>query len=157
MIADFFYHEGRYWRAVIPLDSIDQVFGQSFNFSKLRLCKGKNGPEICFNKHGMSETYYLYRLFGTNNCTSSPLQILDKVMRYRWHHRFGAMLYRLPINPRFYLRVRGLDSDPSIRKLLRAEFDEYIQDPDTQARKRQWVRQVAQARRAARQTHATRS
>jgi hypothetical protein len=99
---------------------------------------------------GMTETYYLYRVCGTNNCTSSPLQILDQVVAYRGAARLGAALYRLPISPRFYLRVRGLDADPTLRKLVRTEFDEYIQDPATQQRKRDHVRRLTSQRRAAR-------
>jgi hypothetical protein len=268
--VDFFYHAGAYWRAVIPVDGIDNVFGQAFNFSKPKTRRGTHGEEIVLDKHGlpkrsipilnhvqsrftlkpghsvdlypvggqtvgepverivdfvysleavgpsgikfnvrdgltgslisahrflstqemvferivvenqyvtesppipldnsqkrelltkslrrshhagMTEAYYLYRVCGTNNCTSSPLQILDQVVPYRLAHRIGSGLYRLPLSPRIYLRVRGLDSDPSIRKLVRHEFEAYIQDPATQARKRQYVRAALRARRAAR-------
>jgi hypothetical protein len=98
---------------------------------------------------GLSEVYYLYRPFRTNNCTSSPLMILDKVVKYRWFNRLGAMLYRLPLSPRFYLRIRGLDSDPAQRKLVRQEFVDYIEDPVTQARKKKYLTHVRATRRAA--------
>ena len=266
--VDYFYDAGRFWRAVIPLDSVEQVFGHAFNFSKPRTRKGQHGPEIVYGKTGepkrtipclyhvqsrlklkpdrpirlyplgedtrgaadatvddlvysveavgpvgvnfnlrdgmsgsllsahrflstqemvferiavenqyvsespplplddrqkralliaslrrghkarMSEAYYLFRVCGTNNCTSNPLQILDTVIDYRGPRRIAATLYRLPISPRLYLRLRGLDRDPSQHKLLRDEFDQFIRDPATQARKRQWVRQMIAARRA---------
>ena len=47
------------------------------------------------------------------------------------------------MNPRFYLRVRGLDSNPSQAVLLRDEFRDYIDDPETQKRKREVVRKRA--------------
>jgi len=270
-VVDYFYHEGRFWRAIIPLDGIDQVFGQAFNFSKPRIRRGENGHEILFNKHGlprrtipilnhaqsrftlkpdqpaelyplgseefgvpvhrihdiiyslevvgpvgitfnvrdglagnlitahrflsihemvferlvvekqyvtespplpleeretralfiesllrshragMTEPYYLYRMCGTNNCTSNPFQIVDSVVKYRWPQRIGSGLYRLPLNPRFYLWVRGLDSDPSFRKLVRSEFEAYIADASIQQRKRDYVRHQIRIRRAARE------
>ena len=274
-VLDYFYHAGQFWRAVIPLDSVENVFGQAFNFSQVRTRKRKGQTETVVNKHGLpkhripvlnhvqvrftlqsrhsvklfplgsdvagnpvhlihdfvyslevlgpagvsfnlrdglagnllsahrflstqemvferlvvenkyvtespplplsasdkrelliesllrshraglSETYYLYRLCGTNNCTSSPLTILDSVVEYRWPQRLGAMLYRLPLSPRFYLRVRGLDSDPSQRTLVRSEFADYIDDIDdtaTQARKREHVKRRAAIRRAVRKS-----
>ena len=102
------------------------------------------------HKAGMTEPYYLYRCCGTNNCTSSPFQIVDSVVQYKWAQRIGSMLYRLPLNPRFYLRVRGLDSDPSYRKLVRTEFADFIQDPELKRRKRATVRERSRIRRAAR-------
>jgi len=270
VIVDFIYHEGKFWRAKVPLDGVDQVFGQAFNFSKIKTRKGKEGREILFNQHGlprrtipmlnhvqsrfrlkadqpvelyplgsdlasdpvyqiydiiysleaigplgtsfnlrdglsgnllsahrfisiqemvferlvvenqyvtespvlpfderekrallvesllrshragMTEKYYLYRFLGTNNCTSSPFQIVDSIVKYRWLQRIGSIIYRLPLNPRFYLRIRGLDSDPSFRKLVRTEFEEYIKAASTQQRKRDRVRQQNQIRRDAR-------
>ena len=52
-VVDYFFHEGKFWRANIPLDGVEQVFGQAFNFSKPRTRRGKHGPEIVFNKHGL--------------------------------------------------------------------------------------------------------
>jgi len=100
---------------------------------------------------GTEEPYYLYRCCRTNNCTSNPFQILDTVMNYQPSGRLGALLYRLPLSPRFYLRVRGLDSDPTVRKLVRDEFKEYVLDPETKKRKREYVREKTRAIRAARQ------
>ena len=96
------------------------------------------------------EAYYLYRCCGTNNCTSNPFRILDRIVDYSWRGRLGSWLYRLPINPRFYLRVRGLDSDPRHRKLVREEFADYIRDKQTQRRKREYVRAKVKQVRAAR-------
>ncbi len=273
-VVDYFYHDGQYWRAVIPLDGVDKIYGQAFNFSNIKTREGADGPEILFNKNGlprrsvpilnhiqtrfhfkadqpvelyplgkptsgdavhrchdiiysfeavgpvgitfsvrdglagnlisthrfislqemvferlvvenqwvaespplplseqetrallvgsllrshragMTERYYLYRICGTNNCTSSPLQIVDRVVHYGWLQRLGSMIYRLPLSPRFYLRIRGLDSDPSFRKLLRSEFETYIQDEETQTRKREHVRKLASIRRAAKEARA---
>ena len=86
---------------------------------------------------GMNEPYYLFRILGTNNCTSSAFHILDSVMKYSWSRRLGAALYRLPLNPRFYLRIRGLDSDHGMRKVVRDEFLEFIAARKTQQRKRE--------------------
>ena len=86
---------------------------------------------------GTTEPYYLYKFLRTNNCVSSAFKILDSVIKYRWFNKIGSMLYRLPLNPRFYLWVRGLDADPSFRKLMRNEFADYIQDDKTQLRKEQ--------------------
>lgn len=271
VVVDYFYHEGRYWRAVIPLGGVHEVFGQSFNFSKPKTQRGANGPEILYDKHGVpkptirmlshlqcrftlkpshsvdlypleseadgtpthqlndfiysveisgpadvafnvrdglagnfisahrllstremvferlvvesqyvsespalplddlqkravltesllrshraghSEIYYLCRICGTNNCTSGPFQILDTVIDYSLMQRIGSLLYRLPLSPRFYLRVRGMDSDPSHRKLLRPEFEDYIQSEEARNRKREYVRSLGRARRNARE------
>jgi len=268
--VDDFYHEGTFWQAVIPLNSIGQVAGQAFNFSKPRTKQGRHGPEILhdrlglpkrtmpwlnhlqcrfvltgqqavrlypegsdttgppahrvddfvysvdavgpvgvtfnlrdglagnlFSAHrflstremvferiviggqyltespplplhetqkralltrsllrshraGAHEPYYLYRPCRTNNCTSNPFQILDQVMDYSLLQRAGALLYRLPFNPRLYLRLRGLDAEPNFRKLLRDEFATYIHAPETQQRKRDTVRARVRAQRAAR-------
>ena len=271
--VDHFYHEGTFWRAVIPLDGVQDVFGQAFNFSRPRTRRGARGREIVFNRHGlpkrvnpilnhlqsrfvlqpgqdvalyplgaatsgtpacrlrdlvytveavgppgvsynlrdallgnllsahrwlsatemvferivvenqyvtespalplsaaqkrkllvasllrshkagMSEIYYLYRPCGTNNCTSSPFQLLDEVADYSLAQRIGSMLYRLPLNPRFYLKVRGMDADSSVRSLVREEFDDYIADATTRQRRATYVRQKKQARRSAQDAH----
>lgn len=271
---DYFYHEGEFWRAVIPLDGVDEVLGQAFNFSRPKTKPGENGREIVFDKQGlprrtipilnhlqcrfrfhrdrpvnlyplggktsdkpvhqihnlvysveavgplgiifnlrdafggnllsahrflslqevaferlvvenqyvtespplplhehearillthgllrshaagMNELYYLYRCFGTNNCTSNPFQIVDKVRDYNLRQRIGSMLYRFPLNPRLYLRVRGLDSDPTHRKLLFSEFEDYVNDTATQKRKRDYVRAKVKLHRAARKERA---
>jgi len=96
---------------------------------------------------GMRERYYLLRLCGTNNCTSNPLTLVDHIVDYGWRGRLGSLLSRMPLNPRFYLRIRGLDADPSLRKLVRNEFTEYIEAPATRQRKRTYVRQRSQQRR----------
>jgi hypothetical protein len=272
VVIDFFYHEGTYWRARVPLNGVQHVYGQAFNFSKARTRPGKDGPEVIVdhqgvpkrrirwlnhlqsrfrfaadqsielfplasdlsgeplhrvsdliysieavgplgvrfnlrdalagnligahrllstremvferivveNMHvlespplplsddqrraalrasllrshraGMSETYYLYRCCATNNCTSSPLREIDRIANYSLLQRLGALLYRFPISPRLYLRVRGLDSDPSVRNLVRHEFAQYVSDPATVRRKREFVRSRTQALRAARDT-----
>jgi hypothetical protein len=269
-VVDFFYHEGSYWRARIPLSGVEQVIGQAFNFSRPKTRQGPNGPELivdalgvpqrklpfvnhvqcrfkfalnqpiklfplrgdmsgagqhelfdliysvevvgplgvrfnlrdamCGNlisahrilsiqemvferivvenmyvlegapipldatkrraaltaallrshRAGMNETYYLCHCWGTNNCTSTPLQEIDRIADYRLRHRIGSMLYRLPISPRLYLRLRGLDADPSVRKLVREEFRDYVGDPETSRRKREYVRQRTRALRALR-------
>jgi len=95
---------------------------------------------------GMNEAYYLYHVCGTNNCTSSPFQILDQVVQYTFRERIGSMLYRLPLNPRLYLRVRGLDSDATVRRIVREEFSDWIDAPETQARKREYVTKTNAAR-----------
>jgi hypothetical protein len=51
--VDYFYHEGRFWRAVIPLDGVDEIYGQAFNFSKIRTKPGTRCPETLFDKHGL--------------------------------------------------------------------------------------------------------
>ena len=99
---------------------------------------------------GMVEAYFLYRFRRTNNCTSNPFQILDRVMDYSFLQLIGSCLYRLPLSPRYYLRVRGLDADPSVRRLVRHEFAEFIREPATQQRKRDYVRRQISASRAAR-------
>ena len=269
VVVDHFFHDATYWTAVVPLAALQTVFGQAFNFSKPKTRRGKNGPEIVYDKHGvpkrkigalnhvqsrfvlesgqhvelyplgseasstpsirindfvysveavgpqgvtfnlrdgmsgtlvcahrflstqemvferivvegqyvlespalpltdaekrglltkslmrshdaaMTEPYYLYRCCGTNNCTSNPLQILDEVVGYSLLQRVGSALYRLPLSPRFYLRIRGLDSDPAVKKLMRTEFEDYIQAPETQSRKRAHVREQIRIRRAA--------
>jgi len=102
------------------------------------------------HRAGMTEAYYLYHVCGTNNCTSSPFQILDQVVQYNLPERIGSMLYRLPLNPRFYLRVRGLDSNPNVRRIVRDEFLEYIESESTRIRKRIYVTQHNAAKRARR-------
>lgn len=269
-VVDYFYHDGTFWTCVFPLDGVDQIMGQAFNFSKPKTRRGPQGPEIIYDsfgaprrrfffmnhvqtrfrlkpgqtvdlyplhsdlqvepsarvddfvysveaigpsgvnfgvwdglngslisahrflsteemvferivvegqyvaespplpldaahkrallaaslersdRAGMSETYYLYRVCGTNNCTSSPFQLLDKTVDYSWRQKVGATLYRLPWRPRFYLRVRGMDSDPTYRKLVRSEFADFMKAPATQQRKRAYVKTKIRALRAAR-------
>ena len=276
LIVDFFYHEGQFWQAIIPLDGVDQVFGQAFNFSKAKTRDGANGREIVYDRNGlpkrkirllnhlqcrftlkvgffvelypldgdtsgapthqiddfiytveavgpwgvgfglwdgfqgnlvsvhrfmstremvferivvenqyvtetpalpledaekrtllaqsllrshragMTEIYYLVRVCGTNNCTSNPFQILDNVARKNLAQRIGSFFYRLPLNPRFYLWIRGMDSDPSVRKLVRSEFEVYVLEPETQQRKRDYVRERTRALRAAREARKSR-
>ena len=261
-----FYHEGRFWVAMIPLDGIRDVFGQAFNFSRPKLRRNQHGYEIVYGANGMpkrtlrlmnhvqcrfvmdsqlpvrlyaqassrperivdgpadelvtdfvysvealgpkgvkfnlrdgyfgnlvcahrfmstqemvferivlegqyvtqspaldltvteksellrlslershtagaTEPYYLFRFCGTNNCTSNPFQILDEVVQYTPLEWIGAFVYRLPLNPRFYLWVRGLDADPTHRKLVREEFDDFIHSKDTKQRKRAYLRE----------------
>lgn len=95
---------------------------------------------------GSQERYYLLRLWGTNNCTSNPFQIVDTVATYPWRNRLAANLYRLPFNPRLYLRLRGLDSDPSIFNLVRNEFKDFIEAEETRERKRRFVKSKAELR-----------
>ncbi len=97
---------------------------------------------------GMTEAYYLYHVCGTNNCTSSPFQILDQVVQYTLLERIGSILYRLPLSPRFYLRVRGLDSNPAVRRIVRDEFLDWINAAETQTRKREHVQRLNAAKNA---------
>ena len=99
------------------------------------------------HRAGMSERYYAFRVCGTNNCTSNPFKILDEVLVYRGWHRLGAMFFRLPIAPRLYLRMRGLDSDPDSFKLVRDEYQEFVEQSETQQRKRKYVRALIKRRR----------
>ncbi|MCA9214064.1 MAG: hypothetical protein KDB27_13425 [Planctomycetales bacterium] len=279
VVVRYFYHDGTFWLAKIPLDSVVQVFGQAFNFSKPKTRKTANGPETIFDESGLpkrtipsanhlqtrflfaddrpvelypidsingddevatldsmepahklvdvvysieavgppgvtfgfwkgitgqllcthrilstqemvferiavesqyvtespalpistkdaqelfrqailrsdraglSERYYLYRVCGTNNCTSNPFQILDRTLTYSFRNWLGSLVYRIPFRPRLYLRMRGLDADPSYRKLLRNEFEEYINLPETRQRRREYVRTKIKEKRAAR-------
>ncbi len=269
--VDRFFHDGQFWTATIPLNAVDQVAGQMFNFSKARTRKTASGVEVRKRKDGlpkrkvpflnhvqsrfrvrdeecvglyplwtrefnepahrirdfvcsfeavgpagvrfnvrdalaghlvsahrflstqemvferivvenrlltespplplddqqmravlveslrkshhagMSQPYYLFRPFGTNNCTSTPFHILDQIVPYGRLQRIGTLLYRLPLNPRLYLRIRGLDADPSHRVVVHEEFADYVQHPETQERKREFVRRRAEER-AARRT-----
>lgn len=98
---------------------------------------------------GMAERYQLVRMCSTNNCTSTPFSILDRVVDYNWRQWIGARLYRLPLNPRVYLRLRGLDSQPGFRKFLRSEFEDYLNASATRARRREHVRHAISQRRKA--------
>src|SRR5690606_25096306 len=102
------------------------------------------------HRAGDHEPYIMYRPCVTNNCASNPFRMLDQVVKYRGLHRLGAILYRLPLNPRLYLRLRGLDGDLSHHKLLRGEFASFLEDPATQARKREYVRAGIKRRREGR-------
>jgi hypothetical protein len=55
---------------------------------------------------GLSRPYFMFRLpFSATNCTSEPLKLLDGVLRTpRWRRS----LYRFPVHPRGYLKLRGL-------------------------------------------------
>ncbi len=98
----------------------------------------------------MSERYYLLRLCKTNNCTSSPFQILDSVAHYSFFQRLGTGLYRFPISPMLYLRIRGFVTPSSRQTLVRDEFQTYIQDPVVQERKSAFLKRRSQAKRDAR-------
>ncbi|MEM6329301.1 MAG: hypothetical protein AAF790_03520 [Planctomycetota bacterium] len=264
--AEYFYDEGRFWRAEVPLDGVREVYGQAYNFSRIVTRKGADGPETVFtssglpkrslpilnhvqtrfrfdprepvrltamdgsgdarttddivysieaagppgivfnfrdaaggnlvcahrfmttremaferlavegqyvaespllllepgeerallakslqrsHRAGMDEAYYLFRLCGTNNCTSNPFKILDEVVNYTWPQWLCALDYRLPLNPRLYLWLRGLDSAPGEFKLLREEFAEFLAEPDTRRRRREHVRRAIADRRQA--------
>ncbi len=105
---------------------------------------------------GLDEVYYLYRCCGTNNCTSNPFRIVDETVKYTWRQWLGSLVYRLPLNPRLYLRMRGLDADPSFYKLVRADFEEFIADPTTRQRKRDVVRAAIRQKRELRDQQAKR-
>lgn len=257
VVLDYFYHEGTFWTATLPLDGVAEIFGQSMNFSSKKTKSGEHGREVIWGERGIpkytvpllnhiqtrfvmgkgqsvdlyplghditgtptyqihdfvysleavgppgvtfnvrdayfgnlvaahrfvstteivferivvedyyisesppiplsnaekkavlleslkrshrsanNEKYRLFHLVGTNNCTSTPFHIVDKVRKYPFWRRLGTMLFRAPLNPRLYLRIRGLDSDPSDRKRLRDQFQEYIDEPATQQRKRE--------------------
>ena len=83
------------------------------------------------------ERYYLCLPFATNNCTSNPFRIVDQVARYSFRQRLGSMLFRLPLHPRFYLWVRGLDVDPGHRKFVHTDYEPFVASEKTQARKRE--------------------
>jgi hypothetical protein len=101
---------------------------------------------------GMNETYYLYRPCHTNNCTSSPFREIDRIADYSVAQWLGSFLYRLPLNPRLYLRLRGLDSDSTVTNLVRDEFRDYVGDAETVRRKREYVRSHIRAMRDARKS-----
>ena len=86
------------------------------------------------------ERYYLCVPFATNNCTSNPFRIVDQVLSYTIRQRMGAMFYRLPLNPRLYLRLRGLDADPAYRKFVHEEFESYLTASETLARRDEYFR-----------------
>lgn len=269
VVVDFFYHGGEFWRAVLPVDGVREVYGQAFNFSEMKTRVTKEGRKVLLDRRGlpkrkipiayhvqtrfsmdpakpvrlyplgttefnsptqevtewvytieangpvgwefsirngmgghllsvhrflsmddmvferiavenqyvtespalpigveqkqellrrciarstqagMSERYILLSCWGTNNCTSNPFRILDEVLRYRFRHRLGALFFRLPIAPRLYLRMRGLDVAPQSFKLVREEFAEFIERPEIKKRKRTYVREVIRQRRLA--------
>lgn len=267
IVVSDFYHDGQFWTARIPFVAPENIFGQSFNFSKVKTRKSGKGREVVFDKRGqpkprfsfinhlqcrmrfghgkavelfagevtgepthrindfvysveavgpkgvafdfknglsgtlicahrfmstqemvfervvvlgyyvwespplplsddekmtvllkslqrsdeagLNEVYYLYRCCGTNNCTSNPFRIVDQAVKYKLHHKLGSLVYRLPLNPRLYLRIRGLDSNPGAYNLVRTEFEDYVNAPETQQRKRDVVRALLRERRAA--------
>ena len=99
---------------------------------------------------GDTQMYYLLCPFRTNNCTSNPFQIIDEVADYGLVRRLTTLLYRFPLNPNFYLRLRGLHPDPGKRYMLRNEFASFLDEPTTQKRKREFVRAQLKARKVAR-------
>lgn len=105
------------------------------------------------SRAGHREKYFLYRFCGTNNCTTNPFQILDRTIQYSWRQRLGALLYRIPFRPRFYLRIRGLDADPSYRKLVRDDFEEFLNAPETRQRRREYVREKIRLKRSLRSSN----
>ncbi len=269
IVVDYFYHQGEFWRAVLPVVGVREVRGQAFNFSEMRTRVTKEGRKVLLDRRGlpkrkipiayhvqtrfsmhpsqpvrlyplgttefaepsheildwvytieangpvgwefsisngmrghllsvhrfismeemvferiavenqyvtetpalpisedakqellrrsvarssqagMTERYILLGCWRTNNCTSNPFRILDEVVRYRLRHRLGALFFRLPIAPRLYLRMRGLDVDPQSFKLVREEFAEFIERPEIKKRKRSYVREVIRQRRLA--------
>ena len=268
--VDNFYHEGKFWHAVIPLGKVAEIRGQTFNFSQSKVRKGPNGPEVILDRRGLpkrkipylnhvqsrfilepsafielyrtgetecgepahrvndfvysvevvgpegikfnlrdglkgsllcahrflstqemvfermvlenrvivespplpltecqrraalvesllrshragvKQPYYLFRFCGTNNCTSNPFQVLDKVVHYSFLRRLGSFLYRLPLSPRQYLRARGMDTKPGWFGLVRDEFRCYIESEDTRERKRTFLKSRGERRRAER-------
>ena len=101
------------------------------------------------DRAGLDEPYHLFRCCGTNNCTSNPFSIIDDCVTYRGVRKLAVFFYRFPIHPRLYLRIRGLDSDPSQRHLVRDEFADFIAADSTKKRKRAVVREEIRRRRAA--------
>lgn len=107
------------------------------------------------HRAGATERYYLIGLCGTNNCTSNPFRILDQVVRYRYPYRLAAFIYRLPIRPRLYLRLRGLDVDPTHRVQLRQEFKAFLQSKEVRQRKRDFIRTLKRERQVSGRSGAT--
>ena len=41
LVVDYFYHAGKFWTALIPSGGVENIFGLSFNFSKIKTRRGK--------------------------------------------------------------------------------------------------------------------
>ena len=60
VVVNNFYHREEFWRAKIPLDGVEEVYGQCFNFSKMKMKQGKEGLETVFGKNGFPKRKYTF-------------------------------------------------------------------------------------------------
>jgi hypothetical protein len=72
----------------------------------------------------LTRPYFMYRLpFSATNCTSEPLKLLDGVLRTS---RGRRALYRFPIHPRGYLKLRGLWQDGAPTPTLNEQMADWL-------------------------------
>jgi hypothetical protein len=87
------YHYTIYQSIVGPLEPAQK--------RKLLIAAIENG-----HRAGFTQPYYLIGLSDkTRNCTSEAFRVLDQVVPTEG---VGRQLWRLPLDPRLYLRLRGL-------------------------------------------------
>ena len=83
---------------------------------------------------GMRQPYYLLTpRLGAANCTSTVFGILDEVLaeRYSRRERLAArLLFRLPLNPRRYLRLRNALPAGARMAPLNQEFASLLAEPE---------------------------
>jgi hypothetical protein len=73
---------------------------------------------------GLTRPYFMFRLpFTATNCTSEPLKLLDEVLRTP---RLRRSLYRFPVHPRGYLKLRGLWQDGPPAPTLNEQMAEWL-------------------------------
>lgn len=82
---------------------------------------------------GLSRPYFMFRLpFSATNCTSEPLKLLDGVLHTPRRRRF---LYRLPIYPRGYLKLRGLWPSGQQPPTLNEQMADWLASDEAKARR----------------------
>ncbi|MEX0679092.1 MAG: hypothetical protein WD063_18605 [Pirellulales bacterium] len=96
---------------------------------------------------GLSRPYFMFRLpFSATNCTSEPLKLLDRVLRTPRRRRF---LYRLPIHPRGYLKLRGLWPIGPAPATLNEQMAEWLASDEAKGRREIHINKKKQIPKAA--------
>jgi hypothetical protein len=82
---------------------------------------------------GLSRPYFMFRLpFTATNCTSEPLRLLDDVLHTPAWRR---SLYRFPVHPRGYLKLRGLWQAGGPAPTLNEQLAEWLAGEEAKQRR----------------------
>jgi hypothetical protein len=82
---------------------------------------------------GLSRPYFMFRLpFTATNCTSEPLKLLDGVLHTPVWRR---TLYRFPLHPRGYLKLRGVWPDGGPAPTLNEQMAEWLAGEEAKRRR----------------------
>jgi hypothetical protein len=86
---------------------------------------------------GLARPYFMFRApFSATNCASEPFRLLDGVTHMPLWRRF---LYRLPVHPRGYLKMRGLWQEGHESPTLNEEMADWLASDEARERRSIYV------------------